>query len=108
MATAETRHLRREALDEALDEIDRAVLATGATDAEGEIAAVGGAVFGDAGADELRVLIEQSLHFRPFVEPADHRRIAPRERSQGGVPVRVRQRACIEDEVAVAVAESDS
>jgi hypothetical protein len=53
MATAETRHLRREALDEALDEIDRAVLATGATDAEGEIAAVGGAVFGDALAQRL-------------------------------------------------------
>ena len=71
MAQGDDRIGLRESLGDALGEIHRTMPAAGAADGDGEIAAIGGLVLGNARGDELQDVFEQPRHAALRFEEAD-------------------------------------
>ncbi len=92
----------REALGDALGQVDRAVAPAGAADGDGEVTAVRGLVLGDARGDELQDVVGQARNAALRFEEADDVGVTAGERAQRRIPVGVGQRARVEHEVRVA------
>ena len=86
---------------ELFGEIDRAVLSAGAADGHGQVAAVVGDETGQPAFHEIADIAKHVLCAGGVVEKFDHRGIAPGERSQHRVVVRVGQAAHIEHQVGI-------
>ncbi len=85
-----------------LDQVHRTMLAAGAADGNGEVAAVAGLVFRNARLDEARDVRDQPRHGVAAFQEARDFRVAPGEAAQFRLPVGIRQRARVEHEVRVA------
>ena len=93
--SAELRH-------QLVDDVDRAVLAAGAADSDGQIAAIAREVLGNPGTDELRDVRDQRRDIGLRFEEADDLGVTAGEVAQRRLPVGIGQRAGIEHEIGVA------
>src|SRR4029077_12119016 len=89
------------ALGQALDDVDRAMLAAGAADGDGEIAAIVRFIFRNATVDEAHDVVDQPAYAVLSFKKTHHFRVTAGEAAQARLPVRIRQRACVEHEVGV-------
>ena len=96
------RVLGGEVLREPLDQVDRAMLAAGATDRDREIAAVRAGQLGNPVLEEADDVGEHLGDDRMALEVFDDRRIAAGERGEARLPVGIGQAAHVEHEVGVA------
>ena len=91
---------RRERAREPLDEIDRAVPAAGAADRDRQVVAVVARVVGQPARDEAVDVPVHPLDVGHRFEERDHRGVAPGERLQRRLVVRIGQAAHVEHESA--------
>src|SRR5258708_38654775 len=101
MAYAHLRHGARKALREAFGDLHGAVLAAGAADRHREVAARALAVDGNTSLQEARHVIDVRAHGGLLLQKADDGRITAIEGTERLVPVRIGERAGIEDEVGI-------
>jgi len=96
------REVFAEQFREPLDDVDRAVLTARTPDRDGQVAAVARLVLGDAGTDETLDVGDQGRDIRVRLHKPDDLGVLAGEVAQAGLPVRVRQRAGVKNEVGVA------
>src|SRR6266403_5706409 len=89
-------------LGELLGDVHRTVLAAGAPDSNGQIAAIRLCEFADAPVQELDQIRDHAAHVGISREILDHRRVAAVEMAQRVLPVGVRQGAHVENEIRIA------
>ncbi len=78
------------------------MLSTGAAHRHRQVVAVARLVFGNAGFDEVRDVLNERCHVRLALQEADHLRIAPGEVAQARLPVGIGQGARVENKVRIA------
>src|SRR5581483_8263312 len=90
-----------EVLGQALAKVYRPVAAAGAADADRDIGTVVGLEARQPGVEERAHVGEEAADLRFGLEPRAHRAVAPGQRPQLRVPMRIRQAARVEQEIRI-------
>src|SRR4029077_16407251 len=101
VARGDVAEVAGELLGQAIDDVDRSMLAPGAADRDREIAAVARLVLRDAAAHEAGDVRNERRDVRLVLEEADHLFVATGEVTQARLPVRVGKRPRVEHEVGI-------